>query len=137
MGGPARPSPGRLRAGEPRAFEELVIAYQHRVFGVALRMLGSRAEAEEGAPEAVLRAPRARRGAEARGAAARRRGAELRGDRRGARPRARHRALAPAPGADGPEGKAGAVPRMTCHDARELFSALLDEALAADERPPP
>jgi len=36
----------RLRAGEPRAFEELVIAYQHRVFGVALRMLGSRAEAE-------------------------------------------------------------------------------------------
>src|SRR3990170_929312 len=46
----------RLRAGEPRAFEELVIAYQHRVFGVALRMLGSRAEAEEGA---LLRAHRA------------------------------------------------------------------------------
>jgi RNA polymerase sigma-70 factor (ECF subfamily) len=46
----------RLRAGEPKAFEELVIAYQHRVFGVALRMLGSRAEAEEIAQEVFLRA---------------------------------------------------------------------------------
>ena len=34
---------GRLRAGDPRAFEELVRIHQHRVFGVALRMLGSRA----------------------------------------------------------------------------------------------
>ena len=34
----------RLRAGEVRAFEELVIAHQHRVFGVALRMLGGAAE---------------------------------------------------------------------------------------------
>src|ERR671935_1775135 len=49
----------RLRAGDPRAFEELVIAYQHRVFGVALRMLGSRAEAEEIAQEVFLRAHRA------------------------------------------------------------------------------
>jgi len=49
----------RLRAGEPRAFEELVIACQHRVFGVALRMLGSRAEAEEVAQETFLRAHRA------------------------------------------------------------------------------
>src|SRR6266850_2279393 len=49
----------RLRAGDPRAFEELVIAYQHRVFGVALRMLGSRAEAEEIAQEVFLRAYRA------------------------------------------------------------------------------
>lgn len=49
----------RLRAGEPKAFEELVIAYQHRVFGVALRMLGSRAEAEEIAQEVFLRAHRA------------------------------------------------------------------------------
>lgn len=46
----------RLRAGEPRAFEELVSAYQHRVFGVAYRMLGSRAEAEEAAQEVFLRA---------------------------------------------------------------------------------
>src|SRR5213594_2830018 len=49
----------RLRRGEPRAFEELVIAYQHRVFGVALRMLGSRAEAEELAQEVFLRVHRA------------------------------------------------------------------------------
>jgi RNA polymerase sigma-70 factor (ECF subfamily) len=50
---------GRLRAGEPRAFEELVIAYQHHVFGVAVRMLGNRAEAEEVAQETFLRAHRA------------------------------------------------------------------------------
>ncbi|OGL20174.1 MAG: hypothetical protein A3F92_08025 [Candidatus Rokubacteria bacterium RIFCSPLOWO2_12_FULL_71_22] len=49
----------RLRAGEPRAFEELVIASRHRVFGVALRMLGSHAEAEEVAQETFLRAHRA------------------------------------------------------------------------------
>ena len=49
----------RLRAGEARAFEEFVIAYQHRVFGVALRMLGNRAEAEEIAQEVFLRAHRA------------------------------------------------------------------------------
>src|SRR5262244_3636882 len=49
----------RLRRGDPRAFEDLVIAYQHRIFGVALRMLGSRAEAEEIAQEAFLRAYRA------------------------------------------------------------------------------
>src|SRR5439155_14544476 len=49
----------RLRRGEPRAFEELVIAYQHRVFGVALRMLGSRAEGEELAQEVLRRVHRA------------------------------------------------------------------------------
>ena len=48
----------RLRAGDPRAFEELVTTYQHRVFGVAFRMLGSRAEAEEIAQETFLRAYR-------------------------------------------------------------------------------
>ena len=37
----------RLRAGDAPAFEELVMTYQHRVFGVALRMLGNRAEAWE------------------------------------------------------------------------------------------
>ena len=36
-----------------------MIAHQHRVFGVALRMLGSRAEAEELAQEVFLRAHRA------------------------------------------------------------------------------
>jgi RNA polymerase sigma-70 factor, ECF subfamily len=49
----------RLRRGDPRAFEDLVITHQHRVFGVALRMLGSRAEAEEAAQEVFLRAHRA------------------------------------------------------------------------------
>jgi RNA polymerase sigma-70 factor, ECF subfamily len=49
----------RLRTGDARAFEELVSAYQHRVFGVALRMLGTRAEAEEIAQEVFLRAYRA------------------------------------------------------------------------------
>src|SRR5215831_13721826 len=48
----------RLRHGDPRAFENLVIAYQHRVFGVALRMLGNRAEAEELAQEVFLRVHR-------------------------------------------------------------------------------
>jgi len=49
----------RLATGDPRAFEALVTRYQHRVFGVALRMLGSRAEAEEIAQETFLRAHRA------------------------------------------------------------------------------
>ena len=49
----------RLRAGDAIAFEELVITYQHRVFGVALRMLGNAAEAEEVAQEAFVRAHRA------------------------------------------------------------------------------
>ncbi len=48
----------RLRAGEASAFEELVTMYQHRVFGVALRMLGNAAEAQEAAQEAFLRAHR-------------------------------------------------------------------------------
>jgi RNA polymerase sigma-70 factor (ECF subfamily) len=49
----------RLRRGDSRAFEDLVRRYQHRVFGVGLRMLGSRAEAEEIAQETFLRAHRA------------------------------------------------------------------------------
>src|SRR3989442_2965998 len=44
----------RLRRGDPRAFEELVIAYQHRVFRVALRMLRNRSQAEEIPPEVFL-----------------------------------------------------------------------------------
>jgi RNA polymerase sigma-70 factor, ECF subfamily len=48
----------RLRAGDARAFEELVALHQHRVFGVALRMLGSAAEAEDAAQEAFVRAHR-------------------------------------------------------------------------------
>lgn len=48
----------RLQAGDPRAFEELVRTHQHRVFGVAYRMLGSRGEAEEIAQEVFLRVHR-------------------------------------------------------------------------------
>jgi RNA polymerase sigma-70 factor (ECF subfamily) len=54
-------SPGfldRLRRGDAAAFEALVTVYQHRVFGVALRMLGNRADAEDAAQEAFLRAHR-------------------------------------------------------------------------------
>lgn len=49
----------RLRNGDGRAFEELVIAHQHRIFGVALRMLGDAAEAQDVAQEVFLRAHRA------------------------------------------------------------------------------
>ncbi|MBI3457207.1 MAG: sigma-70 family RNA polymerase sigma factor [Candidatus Rokubacteria bacterium] len=49
----------RLRAGDARAFEELVRTYQHRVFGVAARMLGNASEAEEVAQEVFLRVHRA------------------------------------------------------------------------------
>ena len=49
----------RLRAGDPRAFEELVRTHQHRVFGVALRMLQNPAEAEDIAQEVFLRVYRA------------------------------------------------------------------------------
>src|SRR5262249_37345290 len=48
----------RLRAGGLRAFEELVRTHQHRVYGLALRMLGSPAEAQDVAQEAFLRAHR-------------------------------------------------------------------------------
>jgi len=59
VGGDAKEFVDRLRAGEPKAFEELVVTYQHRVFGVALRMLRNAAEAEEVSQEAFLRAHRA------------------------------------------------------------------------------
>ena len=51
----------RLRAGEAEAFEVFVRRYQHRVFGVALRMLGRAADAEEIAQETFLRAHRSLR----------------------------------------------------------------------------
>jgi len=47
-----------LRRREPAAFEKLVLAYQHRVFSIALRMLGDRGEAEEMAQEVFLRVHR-------------------------------------------------------------------------------
>lgn len=51
-----------LRRGEPEAFERFVLAYQHRVFSIALRMLGDRGEAEEVAQEVFLRVHRSIRG---------------------------------------------------------------------------
>jgi RNA polymerase sigma-70 factor, ECF subfamily len=48
----------RLRAGDRRAFEELVRLQPHRVYGLALRMLGNAAEAQDVAQEAFLRAHR-------------------------------------------------------------------------------
>lgn len=47
-----------LRRGESEAFERLVLTYQHRVFSIALRMLGDRSEAEELAQEVFLRVHR-------------------------------------------------------------------------------
>src|SRR3972149_513497 len=47
-----------LRRGEPEAFERLVRAYQHRIFSIALRMLGDRGDAEEVAQEVFLRVHR-------------------------------------------------------------------------------
>jgi RNA polymerase sigma-70 factor (ECF subfamily) len=57
----------RLRAGDRGAFEELVRTEQHRVYGLALRMLGNPAEAQDVAQEVFIRAHRGL--AEFRGAA--------------------------------------------------------------------
>lgn len=50
---------GRARAGDGDAFRALVEMYQDRVFGLAVRLLGSREEAEEAAQDAFVRAWRA------------------------------------------------------------------------------
>lgn len=44
----------RIRAGDDRAFEELVRLYQNRIFGLTLRMIGNRQEAEDLAQEVFL-----------------------------------------------------------------------------------
>ncbi len=49
---------GRVRQGETRLFAELVVRYQDKVFGMALRAAGAPAEAEDIAQEAFLRAYR-------------------------------------------------------------------------------
>lgn len=44
----------RLKAGDERAFEELVRTYQDRIFGLVFRMIGNRQEAEDIAQEVFL-----------------------------------------------------------------------------------
>ena len=44
----------RLRARDERAFEEVVVLYRDRVFGLILRMLGNREEAEDLAQEVFI-----------------------------------------------------------------------------------
>ncbi len=44
----------RLKAGDERAFQELVATYQDRVFGLVYRMLGNRQEAEDVAQEVFI-----------------------------------------------------------------------------------
>lgn len=44
----------RLRAQDERAFNELVVAYEHRVFRLVFRMLGRRSEAEDMAQEVFV-----------------------------------------------------------------------------------
>lgn len=46
----------RARRGESQAFGELVLRYQASVFGVCLRMMGERQEAEDMTQDAFLRA---------------------------------------------------------------------------------
>src|SRR5690349_16636875 len=49
----------RARAGDEAAFQAVVEAHQHRVYGVALRIVGRAEDAEEVAQDAFLRAWRA------------------------------------------------------------------------------
>jgi RNA polymerase sigma-70 factor (ECF subfamily) len=44
----------KIRQGDERAFGELVLIYQHRVFGLTLRMMGNRQEAEDLAQEVFM-----------------------------------------------------------------------------------
>jgi RNA polymerase sigma-70 factor (ECF subfamily) len=49
----------RIRTGDDRAFEELVRLYQNRIFGLMLRMIGNRQEAEDLAQEVFITVHRA------------------------------------------------------------------------------
>jgi RNA polymerase sigma-70 factor (ECF subfamily) len=49
----------RIRQGDERAFEELVRLYQNRIFGLMLRMIGNRQEAEDLAQEVFITVHRA------------------------------------------------------------------------------
>lgn len=49
----------RLKQGDERAFQELVALYQNRIFGLMLRMIGNRQEAEDLAQEVFITVHRA------------------------------------------------------------------------------
>ncbi len=49
----------RAKAGEQRAFEELVVRYQDRIYTVAVRVLGNRDDALDASQECFLKAYRA------------------------------------------------------------------------------
>jgi RNA polymerase sigma-70 factor (ECF subfamily) len=49
----------RLKAGDQRAFEEMVRTYQNRIFGLLYRMIGNRQEAEDLAQEVFITVHRA------------------------------------------------------------------------------
>ncbi len=49
----------RIRQGDERAFQELVLAYQDRIYGLTYRMLGNRQEAEDVAQEIFISVHRA------------------------------------------------------------------------------
>jgi RNA polymerase sigma-70 factor (ECF subfamily) len=49
----------RMKVGDERAFEELVRLYQNRIFGLMLRMIGNRQEAEDLAQEVFMTVHRA------------------------------------------------------------------------------
>ncbi len=49
----------RLKAGDERAFEELVRTYKNRIFGLLYRMIGNRQEAEDLAQEVFITVYRA------------------------------------------------------------------------------
>ncbi len=51
----------RVRADEPNAFEQLVLAYQQRLVNILLPMAGSREESEDIAQETFLRVYKARK----------------------------------------------------------------------------
>jgi RNA polymerase sigma-70 factor (ECF subfamily) len=52
--------------GDPRAFGELVARHERRIYGLCLRILGNREDAEDAAQEAFLAALRRRPASERR-----------------------------------------------------------------------
>ena len=132
MRSPRRLCLNRLAAGERRLGrqgEETLLRLPHRGAGPDAAL--EQSELEAALHRAIAELPDERRIVVV---AARPGGARVRGDRPGPGTRARHGPLAPAPGPRRPQGQAGALPDMSCHDARERLSDLLDDALEAEAR---